>query len=333
MKNRGESGQSFIFRLQFLVSRAGIFCKCREIALKLTTKNDDLPVMAKSIDIDGYSIIRRLGTGARTTIYLATEESTKQTVAIKRAILESPEDTRIFEQIETEFKVARQIDNPYIRKCHELFRFRKLLKTNELILVMEYFDGQSLEDMQRLSMGDVLLVFRMVALALNAMHERGFVHCDIKPNNILFNHKTGVKIIDLGQSCKIGEIKKRIQGTPDYIAPEQVRREHLSHRTDTFNLGATMYWALTGKNVPTLIPKKNEFGVMVSEVQSFRSPNEMYRKIPKPLSDLVMECVKEKPAERPSNMLEITSRLDEMIREIFGPRTGTNASTKHTTLS
>jgi eukaryotic-like serine/threonine-protein kinase len=288
--------------------------------------------MAKSIDIDGYSIIRRLGTGARTTIYLATEESTKNTVAIKRALLETPEDSRIFEQIETEFKVARQIDNPYIRKCHELFRFRKMLKTNELLLVMEYFDGQSLEELQRLSMGDVLIVFRMVALALNAMHERGFVHCDIKPNNILFSHNKGVKIIDLGQSCRIGEIKKRIQGTPDYIAPEQVRREHLSHRTDTFNLGATMYWALTGKNVPTLIPKKNDFGITVTAVQTCKSPTEIYRKIPKTLSDLVMECVSEKPADRPSNMLEIVSRLDDMIREIFGPRTGNNAPAKHTTV-
>lgn len=288
--------------------------------------------MAKSIDIDGYSIIRRLGTGARTTIYLATDESAKKPVAIKQALFETPEDTRIFEQMETEFKVARQIDNPYVRKCYDLIRNRKLLKTNELLLTMEYFDGQSLEEIQRLSMGDVLIVFRMVAVALNAMHERGFVHCDIKPNNILFNPNTGVKIIDLGQSCRIGDIKKRIQGTPDYIAPEQVRREHLSHRTDTFNLGATMYWALTGKNIPTLIPKKNKFGITVTETQAFKSPHDMYRKIPKSLSDLVMECVSEKPSERPSNMLEITSRLDEMIREIFGPKPASNAAAKHTTL-
>lgn len=288
--------------------------------------------MAKSIDIDGYSIIRRLGTGARTTIYLATDEATKKPVAIKQALLESPEDSRIFEQIETEFRVSRQIDNTYIRKCYDLIKNRKLLKTNELLLVMEYFDGQSLEELQRLSMGDVLIVFRMVAVALNAMHERGFVHCDIKPNNILFSHNTGVKIIDLGQSCRIGEIKKRIQGTPDYIAPEQVRREHLSHRTDTFNLGATMYWALTGKNVATLIPKKNEFGITVAESQRSKSPHEIYPKIPKSLSDLVMECVSEKPADRPSNMIEITSRLDQMIREIFGPKTVNNAPAKHTTL-
>lgn len=290
--------------------------------------------MAKNkIDIDGYTIIRRIGTGARSVIYLAIEEATKKRVALKRAVLETPEDTRIFKQIETEYKVANQIDHPYIRKCHELIRLRKRFRTNEVLMTMEFFDGQSLEDQKRLSLIDVLLVFRMVAIALNAMHEKGFVHCDIKPNNILFNHKGGIKIIDLGQSCRLGQIKKRIQGTPNYIAPEQVRREHLSHRTDIFNLGATMYWALTGKNVPTLIPKKNEFGTVVNEPQSVRSPHEIFRKIPKSWSDLVMECVSEKPADRPSNMLEITRRLDELIRVVAGSKTPSNGTTKHPTLS
>ncbi|RKY11833.1 MAG: hypothetical protein DRP52_05395 [Planctomycetota bacterium] len=286
-----------------------------------------------TIDIDGYTIIRRIGTGARSVIYLAVEDATKKRVALKRAVLEAPEDMRIFKQIETEYKVSSQIDHPYIRKCHDLVRFRKLFRTNELLLIMEFFDGQSLEEQKRLSMIDVLLVFRMVAIALNAMHEKGFVHCDIKPNNILFSNDGGIKIIDLGQSCKLGQIKRRIQGTPDYIAPEQVRREHLSHRTDIFNLGATMYWALTGKNVPTLIPKKNKFGVTVDELSSVKSPHQLYRKIPEPLSDLVMKCVRDKPAKRPANMLEITRRLDELIRDLFGSKNASNDATKHPTLS
>jgi serine/threonine-protein kinase len=291
--------------------------------------------MAKSsIDIDGYRIVRKLGSGARTTIYLAIDEENRQTIALKRAVLDTPEDTRIFEQMEAEYKVARLIDHPYVRKCHKVFRVRKLLRTQEFLLTMEYFDGQSLEDQQRLSLGDVLLIFRMVAVGLNAMHEKGFVHCDIKPNNILFSREGGIKIIDLGQSCRIGDIKKRIQGTPDYIAPEQVRREHISHRTDIFNLGATMYWALTGRNVPTLIPKKNEFGISVMvEPSDFKSPNQIYPKIPVELSDLVMECVKDKPSDRPSNMSELIGRLDVMIRAIFGTKLSLNASGKHSTLS
>lgn len=275
------------------------------------------------LEIDGFAIIKRIGTGARSTIYLARDESTNQTVALKRAVMECPEDMRIFEQIETEYKVAKHINHPYIRKCHKLIKKRKLMRVTEVLLSMEMFEGQSLEDLKALSLGDVLLVFRMIATALNAMHQEGYVHCDVKPNNILISKEGSIKIIDLGQSCKIGTIKTRIQGTPDYIAPEQVRREHLGHRTDIFNLGATMYWALTGKNVPTLIPTKSDVGLSqtVADQNKFKSPHKIYRKIPVKISNIVMDCVKEKQSERPSSMMEIIARLDVIIKEIFGNKT------------
>ena len=271
-------------------------------------------------NIDGFKIVKRLGSGARTTIYLARDEATKETVALKHAVFEAHEDSRIFEQIETEYKVSRQFDHPYIRKCHKLIKKRKLLKVQEVLLSMELFEGKSLEETPSLSLGDIILLFRMIATALNAMHEKGFVHCDIKPDNILLGKDGDIRIIDLGQSCKMGTIKNRIQGTPDYIAPEQVLRKHLSHRTDIFNLGATMYWALTGKNVPTLIPKETNFGKPLDKQEKFRSPHKVYRKIPRNVSCIVMECIEEKPADRPANMSEIISKLDAVIREIFGSK-------------
>lgn len=279
------------------------------------------------IDIDGFTIVKRIGCGARSTIYQAIDESTKQTIALKRAVFESPEDLRIFEQMEAEYQVAHQLEHPYLRKCYKMIRKRRFVRIQELILTMELFDGQSLEEQERLSLGDVLLVFRMVATGLNAMHQKGFVHCDIKPNNILFNKAGKIKIIDFGQSCRIGQIKKRIQGTPEYIAPEQVRREHLSHRTDIFNLGATMYWALTGRHVPTLIQRTNDFGLSVSEPPILKAPHEIYNKIPRGLSEMVVQCVQDKPADRPENMTEIIARLDTLIREIFQSRLSINATT------
>ena len=189
--------------------------------------------MAKDIlDVGGFTIIRRLGTGARSTIYLATDEEDNTQVALKRIIFEKPEDTRIFEQVDTEYKVAVGIDHPYVRKCYKLRKVRSMFKVKEMLLSMEYFDGKSLEECRTLSLGDVLLIFRMVASGLNVMHEHGYVHCDMKPNNILINTSGSIKIIDLGQSCKIGTTKKRIQGTPDYIAPEQVKRRPMTPKTD-----------------------------------------------------------------------------------------------------
>lgn len=275
--------------------------------------------MAKDIlDIGGFTIKKRIGTGARSTIYLATDEHNNTEVALKRVIFERPEDVRIFEQVKTEYKIARQIDHPYVRKCYKLKKIRSMFKVKELLLSMEMFDGKNLEDSPTLSLLDVLLVFRMVANGLNAMHQRGLVHCDIKPNNILIGKSGAIKIIDLGQSCKIGTTKRRIQGTPDYIAPEQVKRKPLGPKTDVFNLGATMYWALTGKNVPTLIPKKNKLGLSIAQPR--RAPHEIRNRIPLEISKLVMDCVENDPVKRPRNMMMVVSRLDMMVHNILGGR-------------
>ncbi|MBN1508757.1 MAG: serine/threonine protein kinase [Sedimentisphaerales bacterium] len=287
--------------------------------------------MGKDIlSVGEFTIIRRIGNGARSTIYLATDEIEGTLVALKRLTYEKPEDHRVFEQTENEFKVAQRIDHPYVRKCYKLRKIRSMFRVREMLLSMEHFDGKTLEESTTLSLGDVLLVFRMVATGLSAMHTAGYIHCDMKPNNILINKSGAIKIIDLGQSCPIGTTKSRIQGTPDYIAPEQVKRRTLGPRTDVFNLGATMYWALTGKNVPTLIPKKIAT-VGRYEAQKTYAPHELKQQIPVGVSKLVMDCVKQESGERPGSMTEVISRLDLMIHSIFGGkiRANRNASNNH----
>jgi eukaryotic-like serine/threonine-protein kinase len=280
--------------------------------------------MSKDIlNVGGFTIIRRIGTGARSTIYLATDDEDGRTVALKRVILERPEDQRVIEQTEMEYKVAKDIDHPYVRKCYKLQKIRSMFKVRELLMSMEHIDGKTLEESPTLSLGDVLLVFRMVATGLSAMHQRGYIHCDMKPNNIIIGKTGAIKIIDLGQSCRIGTIKARIQGTPDYIAPEQVKRKTLTPKTDIFNLGATMYWALTGKNVPTLIPK-TKGSMALLEPPKCPSPQELKEQLPSDISTLVMNCVKNEPAERPSSMADIVSALDTMIHSIFGEKIKAN---------
>ena len=251
--------------------------------------------MAKDIlNVGGFTIIKRIGNGARSTIYLATNEADGTSVALKRIVFERPEDSRVFEQTQTEYKVARRIDHPYVRKCYELKKIRSMFKVKEMLLSMELFDGKTLEDSPTLSLVDVLLVFRMVASGLNAIHREGFVHCDIKPNNILLSKSGSIKIIDFGQSCKIGTTKPRIQGTPDYIAPEK----------DSLSL---------------VIPR------------SCPAPHELRKKVPVGVSKLVMDCVKDNPAERPRNMMTVVSKLDLMIHSILGDKikTSKNASSNN----
>jgi serine/threonine-protein kinase len=119
-----------------------------------------------------------------------------------------------------------------------------------------------------------------------------------------------VKVIDFGQSCKIGTVKERIQGTPDYIAPEQVARRPISVQTDVFNLGATLYWNLTMKNIPTLytVNKKGENSFLLDT--RFDSPQDLNPKIPPAVSNLVMECIATKVSKRPADMDQFINRLE-----------------------
>ncbi len=279
---------------------------------------------------DGYEVVRRLGSGAGSTIFSVRDTNSGELRALKHVIRQEGQDKRMIEQVENEFEMSSRIDHPYVRKSFEIKRIKKMLQVREIIMLMEFCPGISLEQSPSHSLLDLLLIFRMVADALNGMHEAGIIHCDIKPNNIILAENGSIRVIDLGQSCPIGTIKPRIQGTPDYISPEQVKRKPVTKQTDIFNLGATIYWSLTGKHIPTLIPKKQMDKVeILSESRHTPppAPHELKSIIPVGVSNLVMECVKKSPKERPENMGELISRLDLLIHMIAGGKNA-NATTK-----
>jgi serine/threonine-protein kinase len=159
--------------------------------------------------------------------------------------------------------------------------------------------------------GEAIDIFIQVAQALGALHDHGFIDCDLKPNNILLCADGTAKLIDLGQACPALTVKQRIQGTADYISPEQVKCEPVTIRTDVFNFGATLYWALCGKPLPTLFTiKKGENSFLFD--QAIPSPRDQNPGVPGPLSNLVMECVRTNPAKRPADMVEVARRLEAM---------------------
>src|SRR3954465_4309579 len=96
-------------------------------------------------DLDGFEIIQCLGYGARSTIYAVSEKKTGQVYALKRVVRKGPEDDRFLEQAEQEHAIASQFDHPALRPSIRLSPKRRLLKTNELYLLMELVDGTSLD--------------------------------------------------------------------------------------------------------------------------------------------------------------------------------------------
>lgn len=261
-----------------------------------------------------YDVLERLGEGARSTIYSVSDPETRQVYALKHVVRSKAKDLRFIEQMETEYEVSRNFTHPNLRRSYELRVVRSLLlKVSEAFLVMELVDGKALD--QRLPEGlvDVIDTFIAAAQGLRAMHQMGYAHCDIKPNNILRNDRGQVKVIDFGQSCKIGTVKERIQGTPDYIAPEQVMRRPISVQTDVFNLGATLYWATTGRHIPTAytvytVNTKSDNSFLLDV--RFESAAQLNPKVPAVLSNLIMDCIATKPQRRPTDMDAVITRLE-----------------------
>ena len=261
----------------------------------------------------GYRVVDTLGEGAASVIYRVTDPATHQSYALKHVIRKTDKDLRFIDQLEAEFEVASKVRHPALRRCYDLkFSKTMLWKITEAALIMELFEGEPLEFRLPDSVGGVVDVFVTTAQALDSLHAMGYVHCDLKPNNILVGPRGEVKVIDLGQAVKVGTKKTRNQGTPDYIAPEQVKLAAVTIRTDVYNFGATMYWGLTRRKLPTLFTagKKDNSFVLTDSIPT---PQDLNPQVPPALSQLVMECVRTSPSKRPNDMGGIVKRL-ELIR-------------------
>ncbi len=280
----------------------------------------------KGDTVQGYRVMSEIGRGAASVIYLVQDPKTKQVWALKHVVKKNPKEQRFLDQTEAEYKIASQLDHESIRKIPRIIKKGSLLKTNELYLVMELVDGVSLHEEQPDDLATMVDIFRQTASALAQMHDRGFVHADMKPHNVIVgvdldgNHTA--KLIDLGQSCKIGTIKKRIQGTPDYIAPEQVHRRAITAKTDIYNFGATMYWVLTGKNIPTAMGTKSD-SLMSSLDDALITKaipvNEINPLVPDRLNDLIMQCIEINPDDRVEDMHIVADKLDLILGILRAP--------------
>lgn len=270
-------------------------------------------VMAEFTQIAGYDVVATLGKGAASTLYSVRNKRGEE-FCLKRVVKNSASEQRFVDQAVQEYEVGKNVKSPLLRTVYKLIRQRALIRTSEVLVLMELVEGRTLEAVRFNGMASYCKLFHASAKGLKDMHDAGYVHADIKPNNIMLDNSGNVKLIDFGQSCKNGTVKERIQGTPDYIAPEQVKRQPITYKTDLFNLGATMYWLLTGRHVPTLIPRKDKgAGLQIRSDKPEKkliTPIEANPLCPPALSNLVMECVATDPMDRPQHMQEVMDRVE-----------------------
>jgi eukaryotic-like serine/threonine-protein kinase len=270
--------------------------------------------------IHGYRVLKHIGSGAASEIYCVCKPDSSEIFALKHVLLEeSDKDDRFLVQAENEVRVSKKLTHPSIRRIFSVEKFRpKGWARTEVSVLMELVDGQSMDKLVDSDVLSKMQIFREVADALAHMNDKGFVHADMKPTNVLVTEAGQVKVIDLGQAHPIGKSKERIQGTPGYIAPEQAELEPLTERTDVYNFGATMYWMLTRKEVPTAAA-----GGRGAQSASIPPPaHTVARGIPHELSELISVSVDPNQYARWKNMHTVVRKLDRMIEELQQKRAG-----------
>jgi serine/threonine-protein kinase len=259
----------------------------------------------------GYDIISEIGQGAASRIYAVTDQKSGQVYALKHVVRKVEKEQRYIEQVQNEFETSRAVSHPVLRKVYDLKTVKKFFgPIVEVALIMELIDGVPYDERPLSSVKSVLDGFMKVADALWEVNKAGYVHCDTKPGNILITSSNEIRLIDLGQACKIGATKERVQGTPSFIAPEQARCKPLTEQTDVYNFGATLYWALTGRRVPTLLTVEKSERRIIKE-QDFPTPMQLNEQISPSLSELVMHCVRLRPYERVNGMGSVLMRMED----------------------
>jgi serine/threonine-protein kinase len=200
--------------------------------------------------LDAYTNLEVVGTGAGSTIFKGVSVDDGRLYAVKLVKWTKKGDERFLKQAANEFEVASHFDHENLVRMYDYRRLRRYLKTVECMVEMDYFPGRMLSPKNKFTVPDLIGVFIQVARALNYMHQLGYVHTDIKPENILVDDLARAMVVDFGVACRRSSQKDRVQGTPEFIAPEQLSKKPLDERTDVYNLGTTMYKIFTGKVAP-----------------------------------------------------------------------------------
>jgi serine/threonine-protein kinase len=258
-------------------------------------------------------------------LYAVQDPKTKQVSALKHVEKTDEKSQRFLDQVEQEYAIGSKLDHDSIRKITKLIRHRKMFKVTAVSMLMELVDAMTLDQQLPRNHGQAVDIFSQIARGLSHMHERGFVHADIKPNNVLIGENNNVKIIDLGQACAIGTVKKRIQGTPGYMAPEQAHRNEITPQTDVYNLGAMMYWVLVGEVIPTAMPPSSKQEGLLStavETKNIEMPKEPHIRNPRIhplLSKQIMDCIQPHEKDRPESMEYVANRLELILDVINEP--------------
>ena len=278
-----------------------------------------VPAASKGRRLGQYTIDRKIGTGAMGVVYRGHHAMLHRPTAIKM-LDSSMTDDQTIARFEREVQLTSQLNHPNTIAIYDYGR----TADGMFYYVMEYLDGITLQDLvQRYGPqpeARVIHILQQVCGSLTEAHGVGLIHRDIKPANMMVNDRGGlydfVKLLDFGlvkpvdtQDETALTVAGAIAGTPMYMSPELVERsEELDARSDLYSLGAVGYWLLAGKPV---FEAKSIIEICVQHVECEPvAPSEKRGEpIAKDLEQLILNCLKKKPDQRPQSAHELLNEL------------------------
>lgn len=261
-----------------------------------------------------YSIEGEIGRGGSGIVYLAREVHLDRPVAIKLLPPARAADSRLRERFLREARLAAKLSHPNVIPIHAVEDADAFV-----FYVMAYVDGETLAQRVRkrgpLPSSEGTRILREAAWALAYAHSEGVVHRDVKPDNILIERATGrVLVADFGIAAAVGDASDDgVSGTPEFMSPEQALAQDVDTRSDIYSLGATAYYAFSGR-----LPFEGHTAteVLAKHVTEPAPPlDSLGVSVPRKVAHLVDRCLAKEPGQRPASAEAVAAQLGVALEQ------------------
>jgi serine/threonine-protein kinase len=264
---------------------------------------------------DRYEVTDLISKSGMASIFRAQDRKTGRTIALKVPFMHFESDPGFFSRFQREAEIGKRLDHPYVLK----FETDGEESRSRPYIVMEYLEGQTLGHLMRsvrpMPTADALRIASRVLEALHYMHEHEVVHRDLKPENIMICNDGTIRIMDFGIAKYDGMRRLTFggftpaMGTPDYMAPEQVKGRRGDRRTDIYSLGAILYEMVTG-TVP--FEGANPFLIMNARLSGDPvAPRARNPELSPQVEEIILHAMSRNPHDRYHTALDMKADVDD----------------------
>ena len=270
----------------------------------------------KGFFLGRYKLMGHIGTGGMSSVYLAEHTRMHDLRAIKVLPKRRVNDATYLARFKLEAKAIATLNHPNIVRAYDIDN-----ENDQHYIVMEYVDGDDLQAIVRregqMELARAVGYIRQAADGLQHAHDRGLIHRDVKPANLLVDSKENVKILDLGLALFAVQDEEsltvvhneNVLGTADYLAPEQAKNSHkVDHRVDIYGLGCTLYYLLAGHppfNEGTLAQR-----IALHQTEMPKAIRKLRPEVPGELEGIVVKMIQKEPEYRYQSMNAVIEAID-----------------------